>query len=295
MELAKYHRERLIEKFVKEGQSWARARYGYEMTLGLQTRVVGMMAGWLGGAFVNRDKKGDPGNRPPIAVVPVQDQRDALKFVLENTFRDDAFGLTPELLRRMTIDKWWDNQASVMADATWPIHDRIMGVQSLVLTRLMNPGTLGRVYDNELLTPAKEDMITIPEVLRTLEAEIWSELDKPAGSYTEREPMISSLRRNLQREYVERLIDLTLPSTWGQAAHKPIATLALSHLRGLSGRLGQSLQLAGLDAYTKAHLDEAKLRIDKALDAGYLLNAGGAGAGSAIIIRMGQPVEPAGL
>jgi hypothetical protein len=295
LELAKFHRERLIEKFVKEGQSWARARYGYEMTLGLQTRALAMMSGWLGGAFVNRDKKGDPGNRAPITVVPVKDQREALKFVLENAFRDAAFGLTPELLRRMTLDKWWDNLEVIFEDPTWPIHDRIMGVQSLVLTRLMNPGTLGRVYDNELMTPDQEDMITIPEVLRALETEIWSELDKLAANYTEREPMISSLRRNLQREYIERLIDLSMPSAWSQAAHKPIANLALMHLRQLSARLGKALETAGLDAYTRAHLDEARLRIEKALDAGYILNAGGMGGLGGIIILMGQTNAPAGF
>lgn len=295
LELAKFHRERLIEKFVKEGQSWARARYGYEMTLGLQTRALAMMSGWLGGAFVNRDKKGDPGNRAPITVVPVKDQREALKFVLENAFRDEAYGLTPDLLRRMTLDKWWDNLAVIFEDPTWPIHDRIMGVQSLVLTRLMNPGTLGRVYDNELMTPGQEDMITIPEVLRKLETEIWSELDKPAANYTERQPMISSLRRNLQREYIERLIDLSMPSAWGQAAHKPIANLALMHLRQLSARLGKALETAGLDAYTRAHLDEARLRIEKALDAGYILNAGGQGGLGGIILLMGQTNAPAGF
>ena len=30
VELAKYHRERLLEKFVKDGESWSKAREGYE-------------------------------------------------------------------------------------------------------------------------------------------------------------------------------------------------------------------------------------------------------------------------
>jgi hypothetical protein len=273
VELARFHRDRLIAKYVKDGQSWSRARKGYEMTLALQTRAISMMSGWVGGAFVNRDKKGDPGNRAPIDVVPAKDQRDALKFVLENSFRDEAYGLTPELLRHMTIDKWLDQFSSAFEESTWPIHDRIMGLQSMVLTRLLNPGLLGRVYDNEFLTPAKQDMITIPEVLNTVENEIWSELSKSGGKYTEREPMVSSLRRNLQREYVERLIDLSMPATWGQASHKPISTLALMHLRQLSARLNQLQNDQGLDAYSRAHFSETKLRIDKALDAGYLLNA----------------------
>jgi len=297
VELAQFHRARLIEKFVKEGQSWSRARYGYEMTLAMQTRALSIVSGWVGGAFVNRDKKGDPGNRPPIEVVSAFAQRDAIKFLLNTAFRDEAYNLTPELLRRMTVDKWLDDYSQAFEDPTWPVHDRIMGIQSMVLTRMLNPGTLGRVYDNEFITPAKEDAVTLPEVLRTVESEIWSELEVGEGKFTEREPMISSLRRNPQREHVERLIDLSMPNTWGQASHKPIGNLALMHLRGLSSRIGTMVEARSgdMDAYSKAHLSEAKLRIDKAVDAGYVLNPGGLGGNLPFYFFMGQtngPVMP---
>ncbi len=294
MDLAHYHRHRLVEKFVKEGDSWSRARHGYEMTLALQTRALSMMSGWLGGAFVNRDKKGDPGGRPPIEVVPAQQQRDALQFLLEATFRDEAYCLTPELLRHMTVDKWLDDGSAAFEDPTWPVHDRIMGIQAMVLTRLMNPGTLGRVYDNEFRTPATEDMVTIPEILSRVEAEVWSELDKPAGKYTERQPMISSLRRNLQREYIERLIDLTMPSTWSQVSHKPVATLALMHLRNLADRLQKVLDERAdqMDAYSLAHLTEARLRMQKAIDAEYVLNSASSFGLPAIQILIGQTNAP---
>ncbi len=297
MELARFHRERLIEKFVKEGQSWSRARYGYEMTLAVQTRALSMMSGWLGGAFVRRDKKGDPGNRLPLEVVPVHQQRDALKFLLETAFRDESFGLNTELLRRMTVDKWLDGNSFSFEDPAWPVHDRIMGIQSSILSRLMNPGALGRVFDNEILTPAKEDMITLTEVLRTIEAEVWSELDKDGSQATDREPMISSLRRNLQREYVERLIDLSMSGNWGGAAQKPLATLALAHLRSLGARLSIAREKK-MDTYSSAHLGETRLRIEKAVDAGYILNAGGLGGGGAVYIVLGQtnaPVTPSGM
>jgi len=45
---------------------------------------------------------------------------------------------------------------------------------------------------------------------------------------------------------------------------------------------------AGLDAYTRAHLSETKLRIDKALDAGYLLNANAMGGGFPHFLYYGQ-------
>lgn len=66
-----------MDDYVKKGDSWTKAREGYELTLSLQSRNTGMMANWVGGAFINRDKKGDPKERLPISVVPAADQRNA--------------------------------------------------------------------------------------------------------------------------------------------------------------------------------------------------------------------------
>jgi hypothetical protein len=277
IKLIRLYRDRILDKFVKDGKSWAQARRGYELTLSLQTRATTMMANWVGGAFVNRDKKGDPGDRPPVEVVPAEQQRAALKFVIDHSFRDEAYGLTPKLLERMSVDKWLDtgNFFAMNDEATWPIHDRILGVQASALTRLMNPTTLRRVYDNELRLPADVDTLTLPELLGAVNKAVWSELENecPEGR-NDRMPMISSLRRNLQREHMQRLLDLILETSDITAAYKPISNLARMELRTLSNRIEQSLQKCGdkMDAYSKAHLAETKERIDQALAAGYTYN-----------------------
>ena len=274
MRIVRHNRERIIDKLVKEGDSWAKTRRAYEMTLGMQMRSVSMMANWLGGAFVYRDKKGDKGDRLPIKVVPAKKQRDALNFVIENTFQDEAFGLTEDLLRRMTVDKWLDDFSSFLDDPTWPIHDRILGVQAYALARLMYPTTLRRVYDNEFLVPADEDALTLPELLNTIIKAVWSELDKePGKKYTARQPMISSLRRNLQREHLELMIDLSKAGYFGTAAYKPIATLIVEKLRQLKeDKIDHILETydKNLDPYTRAHLKDAAMQIEKALDALYI-------------------------
>ncbi len=294
MKLVKLYRERILERFVKDGDSWGKARRGYELTLSLQTRAVSMMANWIGGAFVNRDKKGDPGDRPPVQVVPAEQQRAALKFVIDMSFEDDAYGLTPELLERMSVDKWLDggNRSSMSSEATWPIHDRILGVQASALTMLMNPTTLRRVYDNELRLPETEDTLTLPELLQEVNKAVWSELDQDCpADRNDRRPMISSLRRNLQREHMQRLLDLILESSDDTAAYKPISNLARAELRTLSSRIGSSLERCGkqMDAYTNAHLTETKERIDRALEAGYTYNT--ATAQPPIMMLRGKEVE----
>ncbi len=270
MRIARHHRGQLIDKFVKEGDSWAKARRGYEMTLRMQTSSVSMMSNWIGGAFVNRDKKGDPNERQPIVVVPVEQQREALKFVIDNTFYDDVYGLTHELLNRMSVDKWIDGGGffSRSNEPTWPVHDRIMGIQASTLTQLMNPTKLRRVYDNEFRVPASEDALTLPEMMKAVTGAIWSELDDwKTVEASDRKPLVSSLRRNLQTEHLERLFDLASEQNSATAAMRPIANLASMTLKDLNAKIeaivGQGNEL---DSYTHAHLLDAQDRIRRWLD-----------------------------
>ena len=278
MKLAKFHRENLLEKFVKDGDSWSQARRGYQMSLSLQTRALSMMSNWIGGTFLSRDKKGDKNARTPVEVVDAEQQRESLTWILESCFRDEAYGLTPEIIRHLSADQWLDGG---FEDPEFPVHDRIMGIQSSTLTMLMNPSTLRLVYDNELRADPDDDVVTLPELLDAIGDEIWTELDSaPSGKSSVRKPWISSLRRNLQREHLQRLIDLTMEEDSYNAASKPIRTLAAHRLSKLEGKIKKALKTPSkLDAYTLAHLSEAKNRIEKALDADYIYNAGSMGGG----------------
>ncbi len=286
MRILKHHRGRIIDKFVKDGQSWSKSRYGYDLTFNMQMQSVSMMANWLGGTFINRDKKGDKNGRAPIEPVPAVTQRDALKFVIENTFDDGAFGLTPQLLARMTTDKWIDDDGGIsFEDSTYPIHDRIATFQASVMTSVLRPTVLRRIYDNELLVPADQDAVTLPEILTGLTASIWREIEKnPDKQFTPRVPMISSLRRNLQQEHLDRLIDLTLPAGASTEASKAISNLALVEVKKILANVERILKEApgNLDPYTSAHLQKVQTQITKALNAEYIYNAKDIGGGGGI-------------
>lgn len=273
VKLAKMHRENILEKFVEDGEPWEKARRGYLLTLGLQVKSTSMMANWIGGSFVNRDKKGDPNGRDPVEVVPVEQQRAALEFVVENAFSDESYGLTPELLNHMPADHFADYFTQMTNEHAWPVHDRVMGIQASALSQLMNPTILRRVYDNEFRIPDTEDALTLNELLTTVSDSIWTELEKaPRGKFSERKPAISSLRRNLQAEHIQRLMDLGV-SRRGGAAMKPINNLATMKLRDLQAKLEKSAENEKLDAYTKAHLQDALLRVTKWIDAQYVVRA----------------------
>jgi hypothetical protein len=279
MDLVAKSRAQILDKFVKPGEHWARARRGYLTTLSTQTGVVNMMANWLGGSFVNRDHKGDPGDRSPLQCVPADAQRAALAFVIENSFDEKAFGLSPELLARMSVERWYED-GSAREEPIYQVHDRISGVQASVMTMILNPTTLRRVYDAEFAQGPEVDVLTLPELLDTISGSVWSELGfdgnggesreasfKGTKAFSVRSPAISSLRRNLQHEHLQRMIDLALQKNTN-ASSRSIALLARATLDALGNSIDASLA-ENLDAYTRSHLTDARARITKALDASY--------------------------
>ncbi|MBL4591222.1 MAG: zinc-dependent metalloprotease [Phycisphaerales bacterium] len=290
MAFASHIRENLLESFVEEGDSWSRARRGYLISLSQQMSVVSMMGNWVGSAYVYRDKKGDPEGRAPIEPVAAQMQRDAMQFVIDNSFQDAAYGITPELLTHITTDKWWDQGTAVFADPAMPIHDRIMGMQASSLTMLLNPSTLQRVYDYEMFVEEDEDAFTLAELLEAVTEGVWSEINEPSSKkYTARKPMISSMRRNLQLEHLGRMIEMSMATDGFSAAQKPVRTLAAMHLREIKDHADKVLKGSPkLDVYTKAHLQEVSIRVEKALDADYIYNANAIGAASNPFFMLGR-------
>ncbi len=124
---------------------------------------------------------------PPLEAVPVVAQREALKWVVENTFKDEAFHLTPALLQRMRSDGLISDETFRMEEATFPVHDRIMGMQSSVLTMLLNPTRLRRIYDNESLVDRDADAVTLPELMETITTSVFHELDVPPQGQVHRQ------------------------------------------------------------------------------------------------------------
>jgi hypothetical protein len=203
-------------------------------------------------------------------VVSAEKQREALTLILETAFRDESYGLTPHLLQHMTLDKWWDDWSSTLEDPTWPVHDMIMSIQSSMLVSLLHPMTLGRVYDNEFMVPADEDAVTLPELLNAVTKEIWSELNAPVDEdFSARKPMISSLRRNLQRQHILFLMDLTRSGFFSSAAYQAVGNLVAEQQRQIKGQVDSLLASSSdrLDPYTRAHLKDISLQIERALKA----------------------------
>ena len=266
-------RGELLDKVVEDGQSWEKAREGFNTLLYKQIGACGIASKWIGGVYFNRLKKGDEGAPDPVIPVPAERQRRALDFILDNAFDDRAFGLSPEILAKLGAEQWFDGRGGNERSDV-PVHDTVLGVQASAMSMLINPTRLGRVLDNEMRTPPGQDAVTVPEILEKVRDKVWGSLEPKFGNghsheFTAREPMISSLQRNLQREHLDRLIQLATGTRWPNASANTVLSLARRELREIDGQIKGALE-HDLDPYSEAHLVDARERIARALEASYI-------------------------
>jgi hypothetical protein len=264
----------LVARAVPEGDSYARLRKALDALLYEHAYVAQLAASYVGGTYIHRDHRGDPGDRDPLEPVDVAKQRQALAFVADHVFAKDAFELPPELLRKLTAGRWWHwGSTDPFQDPDYELHDRILTTQLWALFQLLNPVTQRRIHDAEMRVPPGDDAMTLPELYATLTGRIFSEVaDGPQGGrrYTNRRPLVSSLRRNLQREYIASLTWVTLRE---QSGYPRVArTLAWDHLRRLGDSIDALLESGmTIDDYSAAHLRECRTRIRKAVEAEYTI------------------------
>jgi len=274
----------LDDKVVRDGESWARVRRAFSVLLSQYGNAAYLAAGFIGGQSVARDFKGGKNAHDPVTPVPGDKQREALDFLAKNLLSGQAFHFSPALLRRLTTENWyhWGSEMLLYSGGIdYPIFDRVLAIQRIVLSRCFDPTVLGRLQNQELQSNPGAKPLKIADVFETLTDTIWDQLDP--GS----DPAAATMRRNLQREHLGRLCRLVLgqrPSPLAEmygyvvllgGSRTPPAdarSLARFHLGKLGERIDKALPAGALDDATRAHLVECRERIKKVLDANYTAN-----------------------
>ena len=124
------------------------------------------------------------------------------------------------------------------------------------------------------------------EVFRSLTDGIWSDLDHLPGAADDKATkfVLSTIRRNLQREYLRRLSSMVIGGSGangdmysyivlvrGGNSSLPADARALArlHLKEIAGRINKVLETKNvtIDDTSRAHLEECRHRIAKVLEA----------------------------
>ncbi len=262
----------LLSRTADEGDDYTQTRRALNILLSQHGQGMFFAARYVGGLHTSRSHKGDKDAKPPIELVDVAKQREALALLEDQVFNDKPYQVPADLYNYLATSNWkhWGTSDSSRKD--FPIHSIISMWQSRVLDQLTSPTVLGRIHDTELKTPADQDVLTNAELIERLTKSIFSELDTvKEGDFTPRKPAISSLRRSLQRNYLRKLSNMAMGRT---SAPDDCQTIAYSDLASLESRIDQMLKSnVKLDSYSRAHLVESATRIRKVLDADLSLSS----------------------
>ncbi|HEY9637628.1 MAG TPA: zinc-dependent metalloprotease [Coleofasciculaceae cyanobacterium] len=254
--------QRLEKRYPADGESYSELSELFDRIFLHYFQNIYFITKYIGGQSFYRNYAGDPNGKLPFEPVPIAKQREALSALQKYVFAADIFKFSPQLLNKLAPSRWWDWGNDVRVDRLdYPIHDSIFFLQSRVLRDLLSSDRLTRLRDLELKSEANQ-ALTLPELFKTLEQSIWTEVLQP----DEKSMKISSIRRSLQRDHLNRLTSMVLRTT---DVPEDARTLAWYRLHELQRSITSDLRRHGrdMDTYTKAHLEETYVRISKALDA----------------------------
>jgi hypothetical protein len=243
----------------------------------------------VGGQHFNRNRSGDPDAKPAMQLLDPKRQREALNTLEATIFKDDFFATESELFNELAPNRWMDWYSMPATRVDFPVHQSVQSMQSFALLALVSPQVLQRVYDAELKSKA-DDKFTAAELITRVKTIIWGNLSAATSGdtkFTDAKPMLSSLKRNLQRQYVSYMLNIA-DSKPGQLVSADLQGMASYAMKDLSDDLAKALEAKDkLDFATRAHLSQTKAQIDRVLNAPHInFPAGGLGGG---IIILGQP------
>ncbi len=223
-------------------------------------RSAGMLARQIGGVRTVRDAPGS--GRDPLQPVPAAQQREALELITGSLLAADSLRISPALQRRLATDFLARRDALQSGDAAagtdFSIATQVLEMQRGLLGMLMSDTVAVRLLDSAEKTGSGGDgALPLSELYASLAKAVWSEL---AGAGE-----IAPLRRELQRDHVNRLANLLLrPQALSRADARSLLRV---QAKALSTQLDIASRRRGLSPEVQAHLKDSAETLNQALSA----------------------------
>lgn len=238
---------RIQNQELPEGAEFKKLTQAFNSGLSKVARGVSLATRHLGGVHLYRDRQGD--GHAPFEPVPAETQRQSLNLILDTMFSENSLKIKPELAARLARDRF-----EARGDQNQHTGSVIVAQQGVALAALYDSGLAQRLIDSPEKVGADVSLPSLPEVYDAIQSKVWSELS--AGKE------ISQGRRDLQREQLRQVLEMIKPDSKAPGE-------AVSVMRYVAGELGKQIDKAmegQLSIQTRAHLDQCRQKLTKALD-----------------------------
>jgi Met-zincin/Domain of unknown function (DUF5117) len=247
-----------------DGSAYEPATVAFRASLMRYTSLATKTAHWIGGQYISRAHRGDPGASAPITPVPLAMQQRAFSILNGYLFSDAHLHFSPQVLNKLGYSEWagygyvgWETYGNLPLWAynppqrhDFPIVDQIGNAQRTAIDYLFQPAVLARLEQNPLESTGPT--LSLPQFFGWMQTAIY-------GGNTQ---AISLLRRNLQAIYEDKLIALaTVPQVGAPPDAQSLARLELARIA--SAATAGAAHAA--DDATRAHLQTLAQKANAAL------------------------------
>lgn len=222
----------LIKATEKEGEDFDLLQEMYNTLVNQWRMELSHVANYVGGVEAVEKAFGQEGRI--YTMIPAQKQKEAIKFVADNGFKIPMFLLNEDVVRKFEPSN---------------TSDRIERCQTRFLQIMMDDDKLLRIAENENLEP--NDSYKLSEVFNDIYSSVWNELSS-------QQIKIDNYKRSLQQEYV-KILEAKLKN------QNDLRAISRNQLIDLKTKVIACIPKSG-DLYTKAHLQDISMEIERILN-----------------------------
>ena len=255
---------RLQHLNLEKGESFERLTRSFLSGFRPLTQIAPLVVKYLGGERVRRVRAGF--GQSVYQPISAQEQRAALSLMESAFLSPSSFDFPPQLLNSLAVDSFDRSQSRTDAsssNASVSVLSNVLGVQRVVLDALFSERLAQRVSESQLRRdqPHKasraNEVLGLSEIYARVQSSVWQEAIKGQR--------VSLLRRNLQKEHLQRMSAMLLRSSRGLTPEA--AGLMRQNARTLLSQLRWAVQRPGMDAESHAHLLDAINTLNETLKA----------------------------
>lgn len=225
---------KLVQKYTKDGQSYAELRSRYNILLAQRFSMAAAVSRYIGGVYVDRSFPEQKSAAKPHTPVPLATQKKAMEVLNKYVFAPDAYDADAQVFPYLQPQRRGYNQNLYGDD--YRITDNILSVQAgAALSHLLHGATLLRITNTRLYG----NQYSVAAVMGDLEKGIFD-----ADIATN----VNVYRQNLQTYYVRQLIAMIDPKT--QQFDDASKAAALYTLKKIKTQLATAVST---NEETKAH------------------------------------------
>jgi hypothetical protein len=225
---------KLVQKYSKEGQSYAELRTRYGVLLSQRYNMVSAVSRYIGGIYIDRSYPEQKSGVKPYTPVPLATQKRAMEVLNKYVFAPDAFDADAQVFAWLQPQRRGFTQNGTGDD--FRVTNNVLAVQADgALSHLLHGATLQRITNSRLYG----NQYSVASMMSDLQKGIFS-----ADIATN----VNVYRQNLQTYFVRQLVSIINPQNQGIDDVSKAA--ALYTLKKIKTQLGAAVST---NEETKAH------------------------------------------